>query len=225
MPAPPSVTKPEIARLLDFRLIAVAPTEPVMLSSPVSVMAALLPPLTAPLTVRGTLSFSAKPAAVKAPSVAIWFAPVSVAAPAALPDSVPAIMVPVSAIVPVVAISATVPAPPSVIVPGIVMLPAVRLTAAALRVFDMVSDPPTAKVKLFAAMLPSVPIVFPGLLRVQAVPAPVSVPTSKGPPGSVIAPLVKSAIVEALPPVRSTTPSIEMPVAVCVIVPPFGTSV
>ena len=55
-------------------------------------------------------------------------APVIVVAPVELPDSEPAISVPVSAMVPDVAIRLTVPAPPSVTRPGMAMLAAVRVT-------------------------------------------------------------------------------------------------
>ena len=203
-PDPPSVMPPLV---INVRVLA-APTPSV------------------PLRVSGTVSVRAKSPPVTTNEPRVVTVPLRLTEPLALPDSVPAISVPDSLIVPVVAISDTVPAPPSVIVPGTAMLPDFKLTVGALSVLPMVSSPVSTSVKLFVEMLPRLPITLLPLSNDHVVPLPVSVPTSKGPPGSVIAPLVKSARTAAVPPVaKSALPSIEMPVAVCVIVPPFGTSV
>ena len=108
-----------MAMLLPVRLIALLLNRlPFTVSACASKIVALLPPLTGPATASAVPSFSTKLAAVKLPRFSSWLvivvAPVRLVAPVELPDSVPAINVPVSVIVPLVAIRLVVRAGPAV---------------------------------------------------------------------------------------------------------------
>jgi hypothetical protein len=162
VPAPPSLTRPEMVRLAPLRLTAVALTAPLIDKLPLSRIVALAPPLTTPVTARPMPSSSVKPAAVNEPSVATWLVvvevPVIVVAPPEPPDSVPAISVPVSLMAPLLVIRLTVPPPPSVTRPGIEIAVPLRLTAVALTVPPIVSDALSAIVAVAPPL--TVPLTF-----------------------------------------------------------------
>src|SRR6185437_10275517 len=166
VPAPPSATVPGMAMFAAVMPIAVAETVPLIVSSALSVSVTALPPLTKPVTFSALPSFSVRPDAAKLPSVAIWLVvallPARAAEPLALPDSVPAISVPVSLIVPVLATSETVPEPPSVTVPPMAMLSAVKAIAVAATVpVVMLSRPASVTVRL--ALLFTRPVIVSAL--------------------------------------------------------------
>ena len=157
----------------------------------------LAPPSTAPLTASACALVSAKPAAVKLPSVSTRLAPSSVVAPVELPVSVPAVMTPLAP-------SVIEPAEASVVVvpftdPLIARLPAVVFS-------DVLAPPSTAPLtasacalvsaKLAAVKLPSVPIWLAPLSVVAPADFPLSVAAVMTPPvPSLIAPAEVSVVV------------------------------
>src|SRR6185437_3845610 len=179
LPLPPSLIAPA-----DFKVVAVPFTAPLMARSPVVVVSVVLaPPLSGPVTVRDCTLVRAKLAALKLPSVPMWFVPVSVVAPADWPVSVLAVMLPL---------------PPSLIAPAdfkVVVLPLTAPLIARLPlvvISEVLAPPLTGPVTLrdcalvnakpAALKLPSVPIRFASLSVVLPTELPVRVPAVSTPP-------------------------------------------
>src|SRR6202789_4076740 len=123
VPAPPSLTAPNNCRLEPFRVTADPVTATAVLTLSTSALVSEMAPAADTLLsmVSAVPSFSTSdPPAVNEPRSAIWFAALAITAELpAEPLSVPATIVPDSAIEPEVAISAVVPEPPSETRPAI----------------------------------------------------------------------------------------------------------
>ena len=236
VPPPAADIAPGMAMSVAVSATALPVMLPPTVSPATSVIVAAAPPASAPLTDSAAPSFSANPAAVKLASAAIWLLPVRLAVVTALPDSVPAIRLPVSPIEPVVAIRPTVPPPPSVTTPGMLMLPAVRPMALAVTVPPIVRLPlstmlaagppfsvpftarpmPSFSTKSVAEKLPSAAIwLVVGVCPTRFV-APVELPVrvpETSVPVSVIVPASATRLTVP-PPLSVTTPAMPMMLAV-----------
>src|SRR5574337_1009451 len=207
LPPAPSLIAPA-----DFSVVVVPLTAPLMARSPAVVVSdTLAPPLSGPLTASACALVSAKPAAVKLPSVPMWLAPFSVVAPADWPLSVPAVRLP--------------PAP-SLIAPADFSVVVVPLTAPlmarspAVVVSDTLapplSGPLTASAcalvsaKPAAVKLPSVPMWLAPFSVVAPADWPLSVPAVRLPPApSLIAPADFSVVVVPLTaPLMARSPAV-----------------